>query len=439
MLFRASRPSHQFLFTLAAVSLLVGGLGRTAAATVCTTDSDCVSGYQCVLGTAVAGVAATGGATSIGVGAPSASDGTGGVGGSVASPGAGAATGSVCSGGDNCASPASPPTRVPSGPATDAGAGPLVPTEPNPLPTVPPPIVTGICQLSCTAAAPCPAPLTCQAQAGTCSGGAGVGPDGTVTTTPTTCTPGRSICAWVPPTCVADRDCASSLYQCVKVGETGWCSGSGQACAVDTTCPPPPPPTCGTTAIMNCLPKLIDCGAGQACPADWSCFDFSTVGGVPSTWGSVASNKSCLPDPIIPVVQASGVPGTTRGDTAGTGTVGIGETNDTGGTSGTRGGVPVIGPGASPLIPGPATQDGANGGAGGGSSTDRPSGTAPSLVSPVPPSQGGATASAGGEASVAARSGGCSYGGGSGQRGLWLALAMTGLVARLTRRRPRVR
>ena len=475
MLFKASRPSHHVFLMSAAAFLLVGGLGRTAAATECIADSDCASGYLCVPGTEVAGIGAAGGATSIG--APSANDGIGGAGGSVASPGTGAATGSVCSGGGNCASTASPPTRAPSGPATDAGAAPVVISVPNPLPPepVPTPIVTGTCQLVCTrvadcpsadfdcvmhliptvavpcpadakcptsapqtsniatcvaklracsTAADCPAPLICQAQAGTCSGGGSVGPDASVSTTTETCTP---VCTWVPLTCVADRDCASSLYQCVKVGESGG---------------------------MNCMPKPIDCGAGQACPTGWTCLDLSNLGGVPSTWGSIASNTSCLPDGIILAAQgyaAGWIPfgaasGTTAGGTSGTGPIGIGETNDTGGTGGTGGGAPVVvGPGGSgsttpyTLIPVPATNDGATGGAGGSSSANGPSGTAPSLASPVPPSQGGATGSAAGEASATAHSGGCAYGGSAGASGLWLALAVTGLVARLARRRHRVR
>ena len=54
-----------------------------------------------------------------------------------------------------------------------------------------------------------------------------------------TCTPGPSVCTWVPVTCTADTDCADPLYQCVKVGEYGWCSGSGGTCAAGETCPPP--------------------------------------------------------------------------------------------------------------------------------------------------------------------------------------------------------
>jgi hypothetical protein len=503
MLFKASRLSRHIFLMSAAATLLVGGLGRTAAATECTTDSDCASGYLCVPGTAVAGIGNAGGATSIGSGAPSAGDGAGGAGGSVASPGAGAATGSLCSVGGNCASTASPPPRAPSGPATDAGAVPVVISVPNPLPPVPAPtpIVAGTCQLVCTrvadcpsadfdcvmhliptvavpcpadakcptpapqtsniatcvaklracsTAADCPAPLICQAQAGTCSGGGSVEPDTSVSTTTETCTPGPSVCTWVPLTCVTDGDCASSLYQCVKVGESGWCSGSAQACAAGATCPPPPPSTCGTTAIMNCMPKLIDCGAGQACPTGWTCFDFLYLGGVPTTWGSIASNQSCLPDGMILAAQgyaAGGIPfgapsGTSGGGASGTVTIG---SSGTGGTGGTGGGVPVIGtgvPGSAPpypLIPVPATKDGATGGAGGSSSATGPSGTAPSLVSPVPPSQGGATGSVAGEASATAHSGGCAYGGSAGENGLWLALAVTGLVVRLARRRNRVR
>jgi len=201
---------------------------------------------------------------------------------------------------------------------------------------------------------------------------------------------------------------------------------------------------------MNCMPKLIDCGAGQACPTGWTCFDFLYLGGVPTTWGSIASNQSCLPDGMILAAQgyaAGGIPfgapsGTSGGGASGTVTIG---SSGTGGTGGTGGGVPVIGtgvPGSAPpypLIPVPATKDGATGGAGGSSSATGPSGTAPSLVSPVPPSQGGATGSVAGEASATAHSGGCAYGGSAGENGLWLALAVTGLVVRLARRRNRVR
>ena len=379
MLSHASRSSRHAFLISAAVALLVGGLARTATAKTCTTDLDCDTGYRC----AIQAYAPTGGATSVGSGAATGSldNGTGGAGGSVAS--AGGVVGSSCPKGSNCVEVPPPPTELPM--PVDAGfaftpdAG-VLPPEPVPTPVTgicePKPIIcttaadcpstdfdcvpsmvpaiacpentmcpdlsytTGICVAklhACSTAADCPAPLDCQAQYTTCSGGGAVAPDGTVTKMPETCTPGPSVCFWNPVTCTIDTGCADPLYQCVKVGESGWCSGSGQACAVGAICPPPPPPTCGTTAIMNCMPKLIDCGAGQACPTGWTCLDLSNLGGVPSTWGSIASNNSCLPDGIILAAQgyaAGGIPfgaasGTTAGGTSGTGPIGIGETNPT--------------------------------------------------------------------------------------------------------------
>ena len=303
----------------------------------------------------------------------------------------------------------------------DAGAAPILAGADGGL-LLPTPAATGICQpkpIVCASVADCPAPLVCQAEPGTCSGGATVGPNGTVITTTDTCTPGPSVCAWVPLTCTADTGCADPLYQCVKVGESSWCSGSSGGCAAGATCPPPPPPTCGTTAIMNCMPKPIDCvcgpcpagatcGACATCPAGWSCFDFSSYnGGVRPIWSPNAPDKSCLPDGIISWTQghASG-----NGQSAGSG--------ESGGGLG-------------------ATDVGGAGGTGGKRGTD--SGTNPPAVSPVS-STGGAPGSASGDNSAGAtvHSSGCALGG-SEARGLWLSLAMAGLVARLARRRHRAR
>ena len=503
-------PARRVFVMSAAVSLLFGGLGRTAAAKECTTDADCDTWYQCVLGYAAggtnstgggavsstpgtAGVAPVGGAMSIGTGAAtgSASDGTGGAGGSVANPGAGAASGTTCPAGSNCVTTASPPTRTPSVPATDAGAAlpaspdaaslpptPVPMPEPVPTPTTgicePKPIVctsvadcpsadfdcvmdliptiaptcaantkceapppqastTGTCVAkphACSTAADCPAPLTCQAEYSSCSGGASVGPDGTVTTTGDTCTPGPSVCTFVPVTCATDTDCADPLYQCVKVSESNWCTASGVVCAVGGTCPPPPLPTCGTTVVMNCLPKLIDCacgpcpagatcGACATCPAGWNCFDFANVGGVPSTWGSIASSQACLPDGIILAAQGHAAGGgqfATNSGSSGTssGPVGLGVATGAGGSSGTSSD-------ASTKV-----------------ASGQPGGTTPPVVRPVAPRQGGANAAADGGVALEpmAHSSGCAYGGsGAGPLSLFLALAVTGLVATRARRR----
>jgi hypothetical protein len=479
MLIRASRPSRHVFLMSAAVSLLVGGLGRTAAAKECTTDSDCDNGYQCSFGQAGTGTA-TGGATSVGAGPVTggASVGTAGAGGSTASPGAGAATGSTCASGTNCATTATPPTKPPV-PATDGGAAPLpgpdagllLPT-PVPMPEPVPTPITGICEPkpivcttvaecpstdfdcvmdmiptiapacpantkcetpppqtgttgtcvakphACSTAADCPAPLTCQAEAATCSGGGMVAPDGTVTTTPDTCTPGPSVCTWVPVTCATASDCTDPLYQCVKVSESSWCTGSGGACAAGVTCPAPPPPTCGTTVIMNCMPRLFDCASGQACPSGWNCFDFANVGGVPSSWGSIASNQACLPDGIILAAQGHA---TVKGEfglgsNSSGSSVGVGVATGTGGRSGTSSDTST------------------------GVATGQPSGTAPSAVIPVAPGPASAGGAGGNSPQPMSHSSGCAYGGSdAGQSSLWLALALTGLVARLARRRHRAR
>jgi hypothetical protein len=429
MLLSVSQPSRHVFTISATVLLLVGGLGRTAAAKDCTTDSDCDTGYQCVFAQA--------------------SDGTAGAGGSTASSGAGAVTGSTCPVGVNCGTSSSSSTEAPV-PAMDAGAAPLfvgadaglslagpVPTgicQPKPIvcttvadcpsvdfdcvmdmiPTIAPACpagtkceppqqtsTTGTCVAkphACSTAADCPAPLTCQAEQGTCSGGASVAPDGTVTAVPGTCTPGPSVCTWLPVTCATDSDCADPLYQCVKVSESGWCSGSGGTCAAGETCPSPP--TCGSTAVMNCMPKPMNCACGPCpagamcgacltCPAGWSCFDFSNYnGGVRPIWSPNAPDKSCLPDGIILATE--------------------GHASDGG-------------------------QFAENSGGGG-------SGSTPPAVNPVSPTRNSAAGSAGGEDAATVHSSGCAYGASeAGPISLWLALAMAGMVARLARRRTRVR
>ena len=434
-----------------------------------------------------AGSAAIGGATSIGTGVAtgSAGDGIGGAGGSVANP---------CPSGTNCATIATPPSKPPV-PATDAGAAPPASPEVTPLPptavSVPQPVpTTGICEpkpivctsvtdcpsadfdcvmdvmptiaapcpadtkcptpppqigttgtcnpkvRACGAAADCPAPLVCQAEGATCSGGGSAGPDGIVTTTPDTCTPGPSVCTWAPVNCTTDADCADPLYQCVKVSESSFCTTSGGTgtCAPGVTCPVPEPPTCGTTVVMNCMPKPMNCACGPCpagamcgacltCPAGWSCFDFSNYnGGVRPNWSPNAPDKSCLPDGIVFATQGHALDGgqftansgVTRGgtvaslDSASTGT---GVKNGT--STDTSTGV-VSGPSGNPTPP---------------------------TVSPVAPTGAGNSSAAGGStATPMTHSSGCAYGGSDTRTtSLWLALAMTGPIVRLARRRSRAR
>lgn len=419
------------VFPFAAVTLLgMVGMGRTASAKECMSDVDCDTGYQCNIAQTVS---ATGGSGSVG------SSGTGTSGGTCVSPD-----------GTNCGTVATPPVLP-----VDAGVAPP-PTnitgicEPKPLvcasvadcpsadfdcvmdlipvvdptcapgvkcPTPPPQTSgTGTCVAkarACSTATDCPAPLVCQATGSTCSGGGSVGPDGTVTTTVDTCAPGPSVCTFVPVSCTATSSCVDPLYQCLTLSETTECSGSSGSCSAGDgglVCSPPSPPVCTTTVEMDCMPKPIDCGAGQACPAGWSCFDFANYsGGTQPVWSPNAFDKSCLPDGIILATQ---------GHAAGAGgqvTSSSGSTSTLDGSKSADGGVAIsLG----------------DAGVGQGGSVNPP------VVNPGPGNQGNQAADAGTGTPVTTQGGGCAIGGrNAGSLSSWLMLAFIGLVIRLARRR----
>jgi len=439
-----SKVSRKVFPVAAATLLWAGSLAQMAEAKECTTDADCDSGYQC--SSANIDIGQTTVATPPGGGSSS---------------GAGAATGTACTG-DKCASVETPPSLP-----VDAGVAipvtpikgtcqlkPVVCTSVADCPTAdfdcvkvtaPSPACapdtkcdtppsqtsdTGICYAkvrACSVATDCPAPLTCQSQATTCTGGASVSTDGTVTSTPTTCTPGPTVCTWVAVACAADSDCADPLYACAKVRESTGCSATGPCLAVgdaSARCAPSEPPTCVTSVEKDCMPKPIDCGAGQACPAGWSCFDFSNYnGGVRPVWSPSAPDKSCLPDGIILATQ---------GHVAGAGQLTA--------SSGTKGGDLA---GAFPSVDGGVAPTGGTG-TGTGSTTDISTGVNPGqggssnppVVSPGPSNEGALSADAGSAKPVATQGGGCNLGGGNGGfLSLGLGLALSVLAARRSRRR----
>ena len=446
------------VFPIAAATLLgMVGMGRTASAKECASDVDCDTGYQCSF-------VSTGSAT----------------GGSVGSSGTGTVTVGPCVSpdGTNCGSASVPPVL-----AVDAGvpvpyavpdAGFPVLTSPPPTsatgvcepkpivctsvadcPSVdfdcvmdmipvatpacapnmkcptpaPQPSTTGTCAAkphACSIAADCPAPLVCQATGATCSGGGAAGPDGTVTTTDPTCAPGPSVCTFVPASCTADSDCSSSLYQCLQVSTSTECSGSTGACFVGDgglVCATAPPPVCTTTVEMDCMPRPIDCGAGQACPAGWSCFDFTNYdGGARPVWNPNAFDKSCLPDGIIVAAEghaaSSGVQfASSSGSTS---TLGV-PAPKSGGDAGVT--VVLVGPGTAT-----STSNGTGTGQGGSPN--------PPVVNPGSGNDGTQSADAGSATPVATQGGGCALGGpAAGSISLWLTLACAGLVLRRFRRR----
>ena len=439
-----SSQASRHLFPIAAATLMfAAGMSRTAVAKQCATSSDCDTGYQCSFATAGGGTGVATGGTAI--------------------PTPGSATSTPLPATDSpVPTPIDAGVRTPVLTVPDAGVPTPIPltgtcvAKPivcasaadcpadfecvkdivaRPQPACPPDTKcaeqppemsdTGTCQAVphvCNVAADCPVPLVCQSQSANCSGGGSVGPDGVVTTIPETCTPGPSVCTYVPKACTADTDCADS-YQCVKVSEGGMCSGEAPVCLrtdAGDSCSAPPPPVCETYAVMNCMPKQIACGAGQACPSNWSCFDFSNLSETVPGWSPDASGKSCLPDGLILLVQ---------GHANGEGSITT--------YSGTAGGGR---PGSTPTTLGVDNGQGGKGPSGdtatGSTTSPTPNGSVPPVTPAASGSDTGPTTETAGASATKVQGGGCAVGGGrAASVDLWLALALTGLVARVARRR----
>lgn len=351
-------PISRASFSLAVATLLSTVTVGTANAKECKADSDCGAGFQCALVVAVSGSGPNTGTADSGPGAGAAtgtskeSSGGGGAAGSSGSiSGSGAAAGPACAGPDcTSSSPVAPPLPVDAGPVVvttgtcqvkllsctikaDCPANLDCVKQSAPVPTTPcrpgttcdttllPPVETGTCKAVCNVDADCPAPLVCKLQGVTCSGVVAVSADGTVTKTPETCTGGTKICSYQPVICSSDTECTSPNTQCAKVSEYQTCTSSGYAgCARASTdggdicATTSEPPVCTSTAVNNCIPKQINCDAGQTCPAGSSCFDFTNFddAAIPG-WTTPMPSKGCLPDGLILVIkgQASGSSGGT--------------------------------------------------------------------------------------------------------------------------------
>lgn len=270
---------------------------------------------------------------------------------------------------------------------------------------------TGTCQPAphaCKVATDCPAPLTCGAT--TCTGG----------DCPSTCTFNAT-------TCTADSDCGDANTECATVSKSSWCTGSGGvACSKDGACTPveTPPPVCGSTETKQCMPKRIDCSAGQTCPTGWSCYDSSDHAmAAPSWWKVTGPVKVCMPAGIIMAVDGhadgaynlhfSGMSYGSADSGGGAVTTGKGPTAALG-SAGSTGNNGSSSSETAPTAPLPVsnsggTQAASSGGSGGSHDT---------AIAPAPKSEGG----------------GCSFGGGS--SGAW-GLVLTGLAFALGMRRRR--
>jgi MYXO-CTERM domain-containing protein len=253
----------------------------------------------------------------------------------------------------------------------------------------------------------------------------------------TTCTGGEcpSVCAFNATVCKADTDCTAANYECATVSKSSWCSGGAAvACDKDGTCSTvaTTAPDCGTTEIKQCMPKLIDCSAGQTCPAGWSCYDSSDHAmSAPSWWNVTDVIKACMPDGITMVVDGHalgssslyyagggyGISGGAKGGGTSNGSIATGvpstDSQGSGGSAGTRP------PETAPSSPSTVNNNGSTPAAASGSDTSTSTGTSTATDTVGSKSEAG---------------GGCSFGGS--HTGAW-GLLLTGLAFVLSIRRRR--
>jgi hypothetical protein len=159
------------------------------------------------------------------------------------------------------------------------------------------------------------------------------------------------------------------------------------------------------------MPKQIACGAGQACPSGSSCFDFSNFTGTVPGWSTDTSVKYCFPDGLILAVEGHAANGGTY----------VSSSGSTGGTLGVDNGQGGKGTGTNTST---------------GVTTGTPSSgsTPPSVTPATPVSDTSNTTTGTGTAKV--QGGGCTLAGGHGAAiDLGMALALSGLVVRIARRR----
>ncbi len=163
---------------------------------------------------------------------------------------------------------------------------------------------------TCATDANCAAPLTCKPGSKICSASGGMLPDGGTFTTEPVCENGPATCTWTLVPCTADSECTSAQWKCLA---------------------PPSDPV-----PHFCFPEGILCAAGQACPAGWSCIDFSAVAraDLADMWSPNGQTQYCFPDVLRGVadktaqVDSSAVSQNTSSGSSGT-------TTGTAGTTGT--------------------------------------------------------------------------------------------------------
>lgn len=339
-----------------------------------------------------------------------------------------------CGDGFKCEKPLTGGTGVDCPPGADC---------PQPEPAPDPATITGTCvelPKTCTVDADCgqpylkcdaapPPPVACAEPAPAPDGSGGAPPATPDCMQPAPDPNAPKYCSFSPIACAADAECPAD-WACTAKVTTG-----GTDCAVPT-CPAgqecPAPADCTSTpgeTKTYCEPKKVDCVDNSACPSGWTC---EVVGGsgCASTGsagtGTASGSSGGTPTPVppapgdcMPTEMKQCIPPGIRGAYGGGS---LGAPQAAGDANGA--GSPTAG-GAGPKGPGSAESGASGAGGSTGSSTSSGSNAAGSSSTAAPAASGDGASSDDGGCSVA-----------HGAASTWpLALALSGLLARIARRR----
>jgi uncharacterized protein (TIGR03382 family) len=84
------------------------------------------------------------------------------------------------------------------------------------------------------------------------------------------------ICVFIPEECQVDDDCGEN-FRCESIGHSIGCASPEEICPEGEECEPIESIDCEEEEFVEsfCVPEEIECDSDDACPADWSCQEFT--------------------------------------------------------------------------------------------------------------------------------------------------------------------